>query len=325
MRNIMSQHTLSVHNKREVLLKLKAAGLDDNLAQEIIKSRNNEVAIRITEMLRYDIRSRMSQGRALEIMGEDFFGHEHISNVLGNVGDSFPEIQFSEEDLKRAKEFNQQLILQNDLMDVKNPDTGKMEYSVPITIENLKKYFPKAHDNAPIWYPNLYKDECIFTKERPRVGWRLTSKDIIPNSTFKRYLEQADVLVDHMQEQVFKGMKIPKQYEDAIAEFKSKRAEIEPLTKSLNSAEWKRGSQMLVNLNLTKLTRELPVEVMYRLILNDKENEEKLLPSTYTWTAGRDSDGRLVFVGNLDAKGAEVYRRDPDNRFDTVGVSFSRS
>lgn len=39
----------------------------------------------------------------------------------------------------------------------------------------------------------------------------------------------------------------------------------------------------------------------------------------------RESDGNLVNVGNLDDKGANVNRNDPDNRNDNLGVSFSRS
>ena len=129
----------------------------------------------------------------------------------------------------------------------------------------------------------------------------------------------------HVQEQIFKGMKLPKQYEDAIAEFKRKRSEIEPLAKSSTDTEWKRGSQMLANLALTKLTRELPVEAMYRLILNDQARKDKPLPSTYTWTAGRGSGGGLVYVGRFGEKGASVHSDNPGYRHDYLGVSFSRS
>ncbi len=261
---------------------------------------------------------------AERLLGKDFLGSKKIENVFGRKFER--SIPFSKEELERAKELDQQLILQNDFMDVKNPDTGKMERNVPVTLENLKKYFPKAHDDAPIWYSqDWYDNEDFFKKEKPRTGWRLTSKNLIPSSTSKSYFEQTDVLVEHLQKQVFKGMKLPKQYEDAIAEFKRKRAEIEPLAKSSDGDEWKRGSQMLVDLAITKLTRELPVEAMYRLILNDKENKDKLLPSAYTWTASRESDGDLVYVGCLDDKGADVGRLDPDYRYGYLGVSFSRS
>ena len=268
--------------------------------------------------------SGLSPAESERLLGKDFLGSKKIENVFGRKLER--HIPFSKEELQRAKELDQQLILQNDVMDVKNPDTGKMERNVPVTLENLKKYFPKAHDDTSIWYSqDWYDNEDFFKKEKPRTGWRLTSKDLIPSSTSKSYLEQADILIDHIQNQVFKGAKLPKQYEDAIAEFKHKRAEIEPLAKSSKDGEWKRGSQMLADLKITKLTRELPVEVMYRLILNDQENKDKLLPSTYTWTAGRGSVGRLVAVGGLDDRGAGVNGDGPGTRLGTLGASFSRS
>ena len=109
----------------------------------------------------------------------------------------------------------------------------------------------------------------------------------------------------------FKGIELPKPYKDAIAEFKRKRAEIEPLAKSSTDSEWKRGSQMLADLAITKLVRELPVEAMYRLILNDQARKDKPLPFTYTSTAGRESDGSLVHVGSFDDTGAYVNRDRP--------------
>ena len=90
-------------------------------------------------------------------------------------------------------------------------------------------------------------------------------------------------------------------------------------------AEWKKGSQMLADLAITKLARELPVEAMYRLILNDQARKDKPLPLTYTWTASRTSGGGLVDVGGFDGTGASVHRDDPDIRYDNLGVSFSRS
>ncbi len=158
-----------------------------------------------------------------------------------------------------------------------------------------------------------------------RIGWRLTSKDILPNSTSKDYVEQTDLLVDYLQNQVFKGTKLPTTYEDAIAEWKHERAKIEPLAVSENKEEWKLGSLMLANLDITKLTRELQVEVDYRLILNDQARQDKPLPSKWTWTASRDSGGGLVNVGDFDAGGAHVNDVRPGRRSGNLGVSFSRS
>jgi len=267
----------------------------------------------------------LSLADAERILGkESVFGPKTVEKIFGNKPETIPDIPFFKEELERAKELGQQLIFYTDEM------AGKAGSSGPLTLENLRTIFTKSHDDKKVFYSQgsddfWYKDEDFFKKEKPRTGWRLTSKDLIPNSTSKNYVDQTNVLIDHLQNQVFKGMKLPKQYEDAIAQWKKKRAEIEPLAKSSDDAKWKRGSQMLADLAITKLTRELPVEVMYRLIVNDQANKDKPLPSTYTWTASRDSDGYLVYVGYFDSDGAYVSRNEPRNSDDHLGVSFSRS
>ena len=252
-------------------------------------------------------------------------GQKEVEQVFGIKLDRLPPvIPFSQQELQRAKELGQQLILQVDTM---LPKEGLMsrDKSVPLTLENLKQKFTKSHDDGKIFYEqDWYKDEDFFKKEKPRIGWRLTSKDLLPGSTSKSYLEQTDVLVEHLEKQIFKGIELPKPYKDAIAEFKRKRAEIEPLAKSGTDSEWKRGSQMLVELAITKLVRELPVEAMYRFILNDQARKDKPLPSTYTWTTSRVSGGCLVFVGYFVGAGAGVYGFYPDFQSASLGVSFSR-
>ena len=263
---------------------------------------------------------------AERILGkESILGPKDIEQVFGIKMDRAPAIPFSQQELQRAKELGQQLILQVDSMTHKGGLMSR-EKSAPLTLENLKQKFTKAHDDGKVFYEqDWYKNEDFFKKEKPRTGWRLTSKDLVPDSTSKNYLEQTDVLIDHLKKQVFKGTKLPKQYEDAIAQWKRERAKIEPLATSSTDTEWKRGSQMLADLEITKLTRELPVEVMYRFVLNDQARKNKPLPSTYTWTASRDSDGYLVYVGGFDGRGASVYGDSPGDRDDILGVSFSRS
>lgn len=254
------------------------------------------------------------------LLGKDFFGPKAIEKIFGIKPETVPDIPFSKEELERAKELGQQLVFYTDVM------AGEAGSSGPVTLKNLKQKFTKSHDDKKVFYDqDWYNNEDFFKKEKPRTGWRLTSKDLLPGSTSKSYLEQTDVLVEHLETQVFKGVELPKPYKDAIAEFKRKRAEIEPLAKSGTDSEWKRGSRMLADLAITKLVRELPVEAMYRLILNDQARKDKPLPSTYTWTASRGSGGRLVYVGVFDGTGAAVDGNGPDNRSGRLGVSFSRS
>lgn len=304
-----------------------AARTDAERLGELKKNENVEgVGAKIEEITGEDSGEELSIQEAERLFGKDFFGSKQIEQVFGQDIEA-TVLPFSKKELERAKELGQQLIFQTDRMDVKNPDTGEIERNVPITLENLKKYFRETYDKVRLFwvFEGRYKDEDSFKKEVPRAGARLTAKDLIPNSTAKSYIEQTDMLIEHLQEDVFKGRELPKQYEDAITEFKKKRPEIEPLAKSSFETEWRQGSQMLADLAITKLTRELPVEVMYRFILNDQINKDELPPSTYTWIAGRAAGSILVDVG-LGGRNPQVLRFYPGTRWrGPLGIAFSRS
>lgn len=251
------------------------------------------------------------------LLGKDFLGPKAVEKIFGTKPETVPNIPFSKAELQRAKELGQQLIFYTDAL----PPLTKGEKFAPLTLKNLKQKFPKAHDGKSTWYSqDWYENEEFFKNERPRTGWRLTSKDLISGSVSKNYLEQTDVLIEHLTKEVFKGVSTPKEYSDAIREFNKERPNIARLMES----DWQKASLALVNLKITKLARELPVEVMYRLILNDQVNKDKPLPSTYTWTAGRDSGGSLVSVGRFDSDGAGVDYAGSGNLRDSLGVSFSR-
>jgi hypothetical protein len=261
-----------------------------------------------------------SRPNAERILGLDFLGPKDVEAVFGTRPTA--RMTFSTPDLERAKELGQQYIDYVDTMNVPDPESGEMQMGVPVTMENLKKYFPKAHDNNPMLYSqDWYNNEAFFKNERPRVGGRLTSKEVVPNSASKNYLQQTDLLITHLQDEVFKGGALPKEYADAIAEYKAKKPGIETL---MTANKWQDASKILSELAITKLTRETPVEALYRLILNNKARQQKPLPSIYSWTSGRDSEGHLVYVGDFDEGGADVYRYDPTITNGALGACFSR-
>mgnify|MGYP001611196553 FL=1 len=47
----MMSRTLSVHKEHEVLLKLETAGLTDELAQRVIDSKGNDLAIKVVRLI----------------------------------------------------------------------------------------------------------------------------------------------------------------------------------------------------------------------------------------------------------------------------------
>lgn len=285
--------------------------------QYIPKAESKRKGLEQKDVKRSEIReskeSLISLSEAREILGKDFLGPESVKNAFGVELESIPPIQFTKEDLERAKELNQQLVLYVDKTKDGKPFTGKELFDLTNN---------KTSDGKKLFYDtDWYKNEKFFTKETPRVGWKLASKEIIPGSTSKNYLEQTETIISHLKNEVFKDRELPKEYQEAVDEFESKKSDI---AKLINS-DWKSAADKLGNLQITKLTRESPIESFYRLALNEKTNKERLLDNRYTWTLGCYSDGKFVNVGNFDDDGASVRGDAPGSRGDRLGVSFSRS
>ncbi len=49
----MVSRTLSVHQEHEFLLKMESAGLDTELAQRVIDSKGNDLAVKVVGLIRY--------------------------------------------------------------------------------------------------------------------------------------------------------------------------------------------------------------------------------------------------------------------------------
>jgi hypothetical protein len=147
------------------------------------------------------------------------------------------------------------------------------------------------------------------------------SKETIPNSLGKNYLEQTEVLVAYIQNSVFKDMVMPQEYADAIVEFEAQKAEIAGLMRT----DWAEASRRLVKLQLNQWTRQTPVEALYDIDVRLLNNGDRLLEKVHTWTNCRRSGGGLVIVGNADDDGARVFVDQPDDPYVSLGVSFSRS
>lgn len=263
-----------------------------------------------------ELEKEISFEKAQEIMGKDFLGPEAVKNVFGVEVESIPPIQFTKEDLERAKELNQMLILQID----------KMEDDKPLTLENLKNKFSESHDGKQMW-DSYNKKENFFKNETPKAGWKLASKDIISDSTRKNYLEQTKTIINYLKDKVFKGKLIPEMYQKAIAEFESKESDISGLINSDSIYDWKSAAIKLEKLQITQLTRESPIEVMYRFVLQDQENKEKLLYNVKSsWTSRLSSDGdQFVSVGRIsNGDGVNIHEYTPVHTLD-IGVFFSRS
>ena len=255
---------------------------------------------------------------AKEILGKkDVLGIEEIENTFGIKvrAEDVPNIPFSKEDLEKAKGLGQFLILRVD----KAKDGT--ELSMKKMHDLLAEEFKKDGHGKILVSIDWYKEEEFFTKETPKLSWALTSKEVIPDSTSKNYLQQTESIIDYIKEKVFKGGALPKEYQDAIREFAEQKEKISKLMKD----DWQEATKILEELRITKLTRKSPSESVYDFLAYFKTNKERLLENMYTWTSRRASDGRLVLVGRFDADGASVNRNAPDYSYGALGVAFSRS
>ncbi|MDD3774044.1 MAG: hypothetical protein PHW50_02070 [Patescibacteria group bacterium] len=255
---------------------------------------------------------------AKRIFGADFIGPEEINLAFNGAVEikDIPAIPFPIEELKRAKELGQMLILRVD----------QAVDGMPLTMQKIGDILEeKTKDGGKVLYnTDWYKDEDFFT-ETIESGWALVSKELVPESTSKNYLEQTQRLIDYFKTEVLEGGPFSPEYAEAIAEFNREKAGIDAIVESSDEFEWKRASEILSNLKITQLLRQSPVESLYDLIVYFQVNGTRLLPNQYSWTSRRDSVGDLVGVGYFGSDGVGVDDALPGSSNGDLGVSFSRS
>ncbi|NCU41810.1 MAG: hypothetical protein EOM19_03755 [Candidatus Moranbacteria bacterium] len=295
----------------------------DDLNAVLAKYKEMEIALGLPEAEpKGDIREQML--RAKEIMREDFFAAEQIEKAFGIKvkPEQIPEIPFKREDLERAKELGQFLILRVDKANDGKPLTmAKMNELLKGKVKDGTKALYSDDGSGKIGDDSWYKGEDFALKETPKLSWSLTSKEVISNSPNKNYLDQTAEIVNYLKNDVFKGKEVPTEFQNAIAEFEKAKGEI---AKLMND-DWKKAAEKLEGLAITKLTRQTPAEALYDIFIYFQNKGERLLENMYTWTSRRASGGRLVNVGRFDAVGACVFSLTPDDSVGLLGVAFSRS
>ncbi len=258
---------------------------------------------------------------AQEIMGEEnFLGPKEVFNTFGvKLKESeIPRIPFSIRELETAASLSQMLILR-----ISNAKDGS-----PLTMkkmnEELEGRFKTAGRGKILYNSGWYKNEKFFTTGPPtksKAQWALVSKEVIPNSTSKNYLEQTELLVDYLQKEIMPTLSKAKQaqYKEAVTEFNSKKEMIQSME------EWIKANKQLAELQINQLTRQSPSQVLYDLLLAFDNKGERFLEAGHTWTKALRSSGRLVRVGVFDAGGALVFDDHAVDRYVYLGAVFSRT
>ncbi len=264
---------------------------------------------------------------AIEKLGkENVLGPKEIEQVFGVKIEDVPDIPFSVEELERAKNLNQMLILRVD----------KTAEGEPMSIKAMsdmldKKWQDEGRDCLLFLDKGLinWLDNDLFTKESPRTGWALVSKDVLPASLNKDYLEQTEVIIKTLKEEVFKDLDIPEEYAEAITEFKDKKGRI---VKSLRDIyrdvdqEFMRPyvGKEISELKINQLTRQTSAEAIYDLAVYYDINNKRLLADKWTWSVSWQRPSAFVLLGGFGGQGIMHKIWDPGNRATSLGVCLSR-
>jgi len=261
----------------------------------------------------------------------NFMGPEQVKIAFGIElkPEQIPQIPFSKEELERARELGQFLVLRVSQVPYRN-DPSKVE---PLTMKKLDEIlspkFQKQNKGKVLSDIDRYKNEDSYTKETPQAGWALVSKDVIPHSyhesgvkEYKDYIIQTEKLIKYLENKVFQNQDIPEIYEQAIKEFNQIRQQ-EKLDELITQNR-QEAAQILENLQITQLVRQSPVEILYDLMINFQNTGQRLLKKKYTWSRRRSSDGWLFSVGFFGTRGVMVSIWRPFNSDKFLGVCFSR-
>src|SRR3989338_5444711 len=121
---------------------------------------------------------------ARELLSEDLIGPEEIEKTWGVRAEDVPEIPFSREELERAKEMGQMLVLR-----VEKTEDGK-PMSLEAMIDIIQKRWDKEGKGKLLYTDNEYKNwkertGAYFSQKSPRTGWAFVSKELLPQSTSK--------------------------------------------------------------------------------------------------------------------------------------------
>jgi hypothetical protein len=183
METVVSR-TLSVHKEHEMLLKLEAAGLTDDLAQKVINSKGNDLAVKVVGFLQNgEFRLATSQNCAREIMARNMFGIEEAIRYFG-VNPSkrqiavLADVPFTEATLELCKETHILIaVFPLSINDVRSKSTtSKLSY-----------------ETSKLPYDSWYNKD-FFTCNRGDASWQLVRKAPVENSASKTLDEQRALL-----------------------------------------------------------------------------------------------------------------------------------
>lgn len=276
---------------------------------------------------------------AQEILGNDFMGPEKIEKTFGikiNVED-IPDMPYSPDDLEKAKENGEMLVLgvdkdsEGEYLTIAHMLEMIPELTDPSTGEKIRVlYHQEKVGSIELGDACWFKNETFYTglnedgepvpNAHPRLRWRLTSKAPLPESIISSYGGKAEKSTNYIEQ-----TKMLREYLQSVGSLTKDEAEecsdkvLGEINKIMGS-DWQEAARRLSELAVNKNHRRLPSEVIYDILLAIKGNGERILEKNYDWTSTLASDGTLVCVGFADRSGVRVDGDGPDDRHAHLGV-----
>lgn len=247
---------------------------------------------------------------ARELLGADFLGPEEVKKAFGlEIEETdLPELPYTSEDLEKAKERGEMLVLRVNFDHEGNPLTMERMQTL------LQPSFTKEGKGQVLLNTDWYKNEPFFTQDTPKLEWKLISKDVLPTSTSKNYIDQTKVLRDALKKD---NLLTPEELDECTDQ------RLEEL-RTLMATDWPEAAKQLSQLKINQKHRRTPVEVLYDTLLVFGSKNTRLLPNRYDWTQARSSGGGLVRVGSFGAGGVKVSGWVPEYVGERLGVVSSR-
>lgn len=286
--------------------------------------------------------------KAREIMGESMYGAEEIREIFG--GDfEIPPVQFSIEELERAKSLGQELVLYIDttsdgkpltiseMLRLRHNRTSRDQQILDDFDENGNKRvtFGGSLNSVTETVAERAAKTLVAENETPRVGWRLNTQDIIPETlgTRNTIIEKYGNLIAYVEKQVFVGGEIPAKYIEAIQEFKELTSS-QPFLDDINSSSFdprkEAAVEKLYNLKLNELLTENFSEALYRYILKEAKNGEATIVGDNTRlltnTVWKDGHALSLKVGRSPVSPkleADFFDRKETSGQSSAGVAIT--
>jgi hypothetical protein len=269
---------------------------------------------------------------AKSVLGEDFIGPEKIGEVFAAKGLDIPtlpdttELPFQVHFLENLKNSSEGAILMYQPTvngEAINLETfAKMQQGLNAKPDGDLLYRDQFTKDGTVSKKAWFADEKYSEYRNQQVikpGWRIATKTVVHGTTRKRVVEQA-LTVCTFIETICTGMVIPEVLQNTITVFRDKSHHLQQLQDN-------NPKQFLVEIQETlfwKHCMESGLETLFRLVVCNQVNEEKLLPNVYTRNAVVEPVfASLDYSGYFASAGPGLFAYGARYSFDDLGLGFS--